>query len=524
MDLSVSGETFDLAAAWEAFGSKTDQAPDWAPLRARDLAVSAPPDAPANEPVALRRFPETPRRTRLNPELALGCLAALDWMLLIGAGQIAALWGLDASLVAAPAGQTLSLIVALLALKLGLWTSGAYRTHGARLEAALGSLALGALLGLFLSGTLAPSARATAALSLVLPGAGLALAAAHGLFTLWFSAALRKGAFAETVVLVGATPIAERFIARAHASAHSFVNVIAVVDDRRGRTPDALAGAPVAGVVADLVAWADLPHVDRIVIAAPHIAQARVQTLAEALRVTPNRVDLLIDFDAMDVRGRRLAHMAGFPVAHLSGGRANAARALVKRIEDLILATLLALACLPVMAIIAFLVRVDSPGPALFKQRRHGLNNRVITIWKFRTMTRAACDEPMRQVCADDARVTRIGRFLRKTSLDELPQLFNVLKGQMSLVGPRPHAIDMQAEDRAPHDIVTNYAHRHRMKPGVTGWAQVNGSRGPLEDAAAVRRRVALDLDYIAKASLWLDLWIVARTLPALLGDRKNVR
>ena len=146
-------------------------------------------------------------------------------------------------------------------------------------------------------------------------------------------------------------------------------------------------------------------------------------------------------------------------------------------------------------------------------------------VWKFRSMRQESADATAsRQVTADDDRVTRVGRFIRNTSLDELPQLLNVLTGEMSLVGPRPHAIGMKTGQTESARLVAEYAHRHRIKPGMTGWAAVNGSRGPLHSAQDVRRRVQLDVDYIERQSLWLDLWIMAITVPVLLGDRAAVR
>lgn len=195
----------------------------------------------------------------------------------------------------------------------------------------------------------------------------------------------------------------------------------------------------------------------------------------------------------------------------------------MKRIQDVVLGSLLlALFALP-MLLIAIAVKLDSKGPAIYRQRRHGFNNRVITLFKFRSM-RHDPDAPLQQVCSDDPRITRIGRALRRTSLDELPQLINVLRGEMSLVGPRPHAIGMKSAERDLADIVAEYAHRHRVKPGITGLAQVNGSRGPLTSAAEVRRRVRYDFEYVARASLWLDLSILARSVPVLLGDWKRTR
>ena len=180
---------------------------------------------------------------------------------------------------------------------------------------------------------------------------------------------------------------------------------------------------------------------------------------------------------------------------------------------------------MPVFAVVALPVRLDSPGPILFRQRRHGFNNEEIVVWKFRSMRHEAADATAsRQVTADDDRVTRVGRFIRATSLDELPQLINVLKGEMSLVGPRPHAIGMKTGEIESARLVAEYAHRHRIKPGMTGWAAIKGSRGPLHTAAEVRRRVQLDVDYIERQSFWLDLWIMAVTVPVLLGDRVAVR
>jgi lipopolysaccharide/colanic/teichoic acid biosynthesis glycosyltransferase len=173
----------------------------------------------------------------------------------------------------------------------------------------------------------------------------------------------------------------------------------------------------------------------------------------------------------------------------------------------------------------ALAIRLDSPGPVMFRQRRHGFNNEEIVVWKFRTMRHEPAEEGVvRQVTACDDRVTRVGRLLRKCSLDELPQLINVLMGEMSLVGPRPHAIGMKTGEVDSARLVAEYAHRHRIKPGLTGWAAIHGSRGPVDTPEAVRRRVELDVEYIERQSFWLDLYILAMTLPCLLGDRAAVR
>jgi len=175
--------------------------------------------------------------------------------------------------------------------------------------------------------------------------------------------------------------------------------------------------------------------------------------------------------------------------------------------------------------LLALAIKITSPGPALFKQPRHGFNNRIFNVYKFRSMRNDMADsEARQQTQAGDARVTKIGRFIRKTSIDELPQLWNVLKGDMSLVGPRPHAVGMRTEGKSSMELVSDYAHRHKVKPGMTGWAQINGSRGPLHSREDVARRVKLDVDYIETSNVFFDIWIMLKTIPCLLGDSENIR
>ena len=161
----------------------------------------------------------------------------------------------------------------------------------------------------------------------------------------------------------------------------------------------------------------------------------------------------------------------------------------------------------PILGLIALIIRLDSPGPALFKQPRHGFNNRVFKVYKFRSMRNDKADlKAEQQTVAGDARVTKIGKFIRKTSIDELPQLLNVLKGEMSLVGPRPHAVGMKTAGKESIELVSEYAHRHKVKPGMTGWAQINGSRGPLHSGEDVAERVRLDVEYIERSNVMLSL------------------
>ena len=512
----------ELDAAFAMFGVKSEQ-PDFIGgalmLAGRSLVtvnrtLRAPDFA----------FPSLKQRVlHIEQAHAMKLFPAVDWIVVALAAEFAARWGGGGSLLSLSLGEAFCFLLGALAIKAGLWLTDVYRATPAtlRAESGAGGVALGALLGLAVANFIAPDARSAAALAAIVPAACIVLAAIHAAFAVWIRAAHKKGVFAENIVLVGATEAAHRMAARASKSGEA--RIVAVVDDRLARSPSHIAGAPMSGNLDDLLAWEHLPHVDRIVITVTQKAEARVRAMIERLRVAPNRVDLLLDYPTESVKGRKLDKLSGAGLLCVSGRPHNAQRALIKRAQDLVIGSLLCIAFAPVMAAIAVAVKLDSRGPALYRQRRHGFNNRVITVLKFRTM-RHDPGAPMRQVTAHDPRVTRLGGFLRRTSLDELPQLFNVLMGEMSLVGPRPHAIGMRTAERDLSHIVAEYAHRHRVKPGMTGWAQVNGSRGPLETPAMVRQRLKYDLEYITRASLWLDLKIMLRTAPALLGDYKATR
>jgi Undecaprenyl-phosphate glucose phosphotransferase len=332
-----------------------------------------------------------------------------------------------------------------------------------------------------------------------------------------------RGRLTPNVVIVGATENASKLIKTALETRD--IAVLGVFDDRLDRAPKTVHGVPVLGDTQRLLEHRILPYVDRIVITVTAASQPRVRQLIDRLRLLPNAVTLFWDVDGEDTRSATLERLARLPLAKISGADDADRRVLLKRIQDLVLGAAALAVAAPVMAAIAIAVRLDSPGPILFRQRRYGFNNEPITVWKFRSMRHEEADpHAAQQVCACDDRVTRVGRFIRRTSLDELPQLINVLRGEMSLVGPRPHAIGMKTGSEESSRLVAEYAWRHRMKPGITGWAQINGSRGPVDTPRAVRERVALDIDYIERQSFWFDLYILAMTAPTLLGDRHRVR
>lgn len=367
--------------------------------------------------------------------------------------------------------------------------------------------------------TFSPNALAWAG---ILATAGLFVL--HSLYYLHIRRLHNVRALAPKIVMLGATESARRLI-EANARSRD-LNILAIFDDRLSRAPAHIHGVPVVGKVEDLLAWKDLPYIDRIVVTLPGIAESRRKALAEQVRLLPNRIAFVVDeFETLNHVSQRLTQIANVSMQDLTGKQKSARHVAVKRAMDIVIsATALTLGA-PVLALVAVLIKLDSPGPALFKQVRHGFNNREFEVYKFRSLRVEHEDKKAAsQVTAGDSRVTKIGRIIRKTSLDELPQLFNVLKGDMSLVGPRPHAIGMKTGDIESYKLVEEYAHRHKVKPGMTGWAQINGSRGPLHNAEDVSRRVQLDVEYIERASALFDLMIMVKTLPCLLGDSENIR
>jgi len=333
----------------------------------------------------------------------------------------------------------------------------------------------------------------------------------------------RQGRLTPNIVVVGATGNARRLIEAAMRTGE--VNVLGIFDDRLDRAPDDIHGVPVLGDTRALVDHRVMPYVDRVVIAVTSTAEGRVRQLVERLNVLPNPISLYIDLGRDADSEAAVSRIADAALADLSGAPANSRKAILKRAQDLVVASVGLAVAAPFMALIALAVRLDSPGPIFFRQRRHGFNNEEILVWKFRSMRHEMADATAaQQVQANDARVTRVGNFIRLTSLDELPQLFNVLRGEMSIVGPRPHAVGMKTGDIESAKLVGQYAHRHRMKPGLTGWAAIKGSRGPVDTPELVRERIALDVEYIERHSFWLDLYIIVMTIPCLLGDRSVVR
>ena len=354
--------------------------------------------------------------------------------------------------------------------------------------------------------------------------ATLALFISHSLYFLRIRPLHKQRRLSPNIVMLGATESARRLIEE--NARRKDLNIIAIFDERLSRAPRNIHGVPVVGKISDLMNWDQLPFIDQVVVTLPSAAQARKKAFVEQIQKIPNRISFVIDeFENLNHVQQRISQIAAINTRDVTGDPKSGRHVALKRMMDVAISATALVLGLPVLVLIAILIRLDSPGPVLFKQTRHGFNNRVFDVYKFRSMRKELEDKKAaQQVKVGDMRVTKIGRFIRKTSLDELPQLFNVFMGDMSLVGPRPHAIGMRTGDVESYKLVEDYAHRHKVKPGMTGWAQINGSRGPLHSQEDVARRVKLDVEYIERSSVLFDIMIMLKTLPVLLGDKENTR
>lgn len=330
------------------------------------------------------------------------------------------------------------------------------------------------------------------------------------------------GLYEEAVAVFGAGSIARRV--KEHLSnSDQGVRFAGVFDDRLGDERIDTEGLALAGTLTDLTAAVRRDRIDRIVVALPQGADRRLSDVVRKLEQLPVSVHIVTHI-ATDLLPSGNAHAVSClgPVGLMDVKRKPLSdwAPIVKRCEDLVLGCLLLLIAMPLMPAIALAIKLDSRGPVLFRQRRRGLNQRVFEVLKFRTMSVMEDGTDVRQVGTSDPRVTRVGRFLRRMSLDELPQVWNVLHGDMSLVGPRPHAL---IHDDEFGQLLEDYAGRHQVRPGITGLAQVEGWRGETATADKMRARVDLDIAYIKSWSLWLDLKILMRTFGAvILGKNAN--
>jgi Undecaprenyl-phosphate glucose phosphotransferase len=328
-----------------------------------------------------------------------------------------------------------------------------------------------------------------------------------------------EGRLTRRTVIVGGGDAGAHVIDELNRQRDAGVKIIGLFDDRGDERSSAdCAGQRKLGPVDDLVEFARRTRVDLVIFSLPISAENRILQMLKKLWVLPVDIRLAAHANKLRFRPRSYSYIGKVPVLDIFDRPIADWDVVMKWLFDKIVGGLLLLAASPVMAIIAIAIKLDSRGPVLFKQKRYGFNNDLIEVYKFRSMYVSAADAYAdKLVTKDDPRVTRVGRIIRKASLDELPQLFNVVfKGNLSLVGPRPHAVNAKAEARLYDEAVDGYYARHRVKPGITGWAQINGWRGETDTHEKIQKRVEHDLYYIENWSVLFDLLIVLRTPYAL--------
>jgi Undecaprenyl-phosphate glucose phosphotransferase len=330
----------------------------------------------------------------------------------------------------------------------------------------------------------------------------------------------REGRLIRRTVIVGGAAPGEALIESLQAQKDSDLDIRGVFDDRGDeRSAPMIAGQPKLGTVDDLVEFARRTRVDLLLVSLPVTAEQRVLQMLRKLWVLPVDIRLAAHMSKLRFRPRAYSYIGNVPVLDIYDRPITDWNFVLKALFDRVVGTLMLIALSPVMLLTALAIKLDSKGPVFFRQKRYGFNNELIEVFKFRSMYTDMTDATAAKlVTRDDPRVTRVGRFIRKTSLDELPQLINVVfKGNLSLVGPRPHAVHAKAQNQLYDEVVDGYFARHRVKPGITGWAQVNGWRGETDTPEKIQRRVEHDLYYIENWSVFFDLHILLKTPISLL-------
>jgi len=324
---------------------------------------------------------------------------------------------------------------------------------------------------------------------------------------------LRKVGEVRSVVIVGVNDTGLKLAERILEYPYLLMEVHGYFDDRdESRSPEVK--VPLLGDISEVAAYVREHHTQMIFISLPMSAQPRIRKLLDDLHDTTSSIYFLPDVYIFDLMQAHFDNVGGVPVVAICETPFYGVDSVVKNISDFVLAFLIFILLLPLMLCIALAVKLTSPGPAIFKQRRYGLNGEEIIVYKFRSMKVSEDGSHIIQAHKDDPRLTRIGAFLRRTSLDELPQFINVLQGRMSIVGPRPHAV---AHNELYRKLIRGYMLRHKVKPGITGWAQVNGLRGETQSLDKMQARIEFDLHYLQNWSIWLDLWIIMRTVWVVL-------
>jgi len=341
---------------------------------------------------------------------------------------------------------------------------------------------------------------------------------AHATMPLLLPKVMAMEGMLRTAVIVGANDLGAKLALQLRTAPLLGIRLAGSFDDRAGERRADLE-VPTLGTLRAVSDYVKRHRIDLIYVTLPMASQPRILDLLNRLRDTTASIYFVPDIFMFDLIQARVDAVNGIPVVALCETPFFGFSGMVKSASDYLLAGLALTLLSPLMLAIALGIKLTSPGPVLFRQRRYGLDGREIAVYKFRTMTVLEDGESVRQATVGDQRITPLGAILRKSSLDELPQFINVLQGRMSVVGPRPHAV---VHNELYRKLIDGYMVRHKVKPGVTGWAQVNGLRGETDTVDKMERRIQYDLAYLRNWSLRLDLVIIARTaLLLIFGDRK---
>ena len=347
--------------------------------------------------------------------------------------------------------------------------------------------------------------------------APLCLVVAHGLFRLSAPVLLRAQG-AKRAVIIGMNEQGAQLACRLAQSPYSDLKMQGFFDDRNIERLQSIGhGRPLLGRISEAANYVKQEQINLIYISLPMATQPRIMRLLDELRDTTASIYFVPDLFVTDIIQSRMETICDMPVVSVCETPFTGTNGLIKRLSDIVLSLFILLLISPILITIAIGVKMSSPGPIIFKQRRYGLDGREIVVFKFRSMTVCEDGAQITQARQGDRRVTRLGAILRKTSLDELPQFINVLQGCMSIVGPRPHAV---AHNEQYRKLINGYMVRHKVKPGITGWAQVNGLRGETETLDKMKARVECDLDYLRHWSLGLDIYIILKTVGVVFKDQ----
>lgn len=351
----------------------------------------------------------------------------------------------------------------------------------------------------------------------------LALTAGRLALSALVSGWIRSGRLERRAVIAGGGQAAADLIHELEGQRDNDIRICGIFDDRANdRSPEVVAGYPKLGNIDALVEFARRARIDMLIVCIPLRAEKRVIELLRKLWVLPIDIRLSAHTDKLHFRNRASSFIGAVPFVDVVEKPITDWDMVAKRVFDIVVASLAIIALSPVMLATAIAIKLDSRGPVLFRQKRYGFNNEIIDVLKFRSMFHDMADPAAKKVVTKgDPRVTKVGRFIRRSSIDELPQLFNVLAGTLSLVGPRPHAVNAHTNDQTWDEVVYGYFARHKVKPGVTGWAQINGWRGEVDTPEKIQKRVEFDLYYIENWSILFDIKILALT-PARLLNTEN--